>query len=61
MWSIPSLAAAAAPSTATGSLAVAEFRYVPDATRQPTVDSKPRLAACTLIAFVFTLGISGLR
>jgi hypothetical protein len=60
-WSMPSSWAAAAQRTATGSFRVAAFRNSPWATDVPAVAGRPRVAASTVSAFVFTLGISGLR
>ena len=58
---MPSRCAAAAPSTATGSRAVAAFSHAPRAIDVPTACSRPRLAAFTLSALVWTEGISGER
>ena len=59
-WSIPRRWAAAAPSTQTGSWAVAALRKLPSATLVPTVGSKPRLAASTERALVSMAGMSRL-
>ena len=59
--SMPSSWAAAAPSTQTGSLRVAAFRNSPWASDVQAVAGRPRVAASTVSALVFTPGISGLR
>ena len=59
--SMPSSCAAAAPSTQTGSRAVAALRNSPCARLVPAVAGRPRVAASTVSALVFTAGISGER
>ena len=51
----------AAPSTATGSLRVAALRYLPWARLVSAAAGRPKVAASTVSALVFTAGISGLR
>ena len=58
---MPSRRAAAAPSTQTGSVAVAALRKRPCATVVPTAPGRLRLLAATLSALVSTAGISGVR
>ena len=58
---MPRRCAAAAPSTQTGSVAVAALRKRPCATVVPTAPGRLRLVAATLSALVLTDGISGLR
>ena len=53
--------AAAAPSTQTGSWAVAAFRKVPSASVVPTAPGRPRLVAATEMALVSIEGMRGLR
>src|SRR5258708_33903574 len=59
--SMPSLRAAAAPSTAAGWRAVAALRYRPCATEVPTTAGRPRLEAVTVSALVWVGGMYGLR
>ena len=61
MRSMPRRWAAAAPSTQTGSVAVAGLRKRPWATVVPTAPGRLRLVASTLSALVLIEGISGLR
>jgi hypothetical protein len=56
---MPSSRAASAPSTATGSLAVAALRYLPWAMEVPATAGRPRVAASTLRPLVSTGGMSG--
>src|SRR5258706_16055810 len=59
--SMPSLRAAAAPSTAAGWRAVAALRYRPCATEVPTTAGRPRLEAGTGSAVGWVGGVYGLR
>ena len=56
---MPSSCAVAAPSTATGSRAVAAFRNRPCARLVPATAGRPRVAASTLRALVSIEGMSG--
>ncbi len=56
---MPSRCAAAAPSTATGSRAVAAFRNRPCARLVPDTAGRPRVAASTLRPLVSIWGMSG--
>ena len=56
---MPSSWAAVAPSTATGSRAVAALRNWPWAMLVPAAAGRPRLAASTVRALVSTGGMSG--
>ncbi len=56
---MPSRWAAAAPSTATGSRAVAALRNRPCARLVPATAGRPRVAASTLSALVSIAGMSG--
>ena len=58
---MPSRRAAAAPSTQTGSVAVAGLRKRPCATVVPTAPGRFRSVASTLSELVSTAGISGVR
>ena len=56
---MPSSCAAVAPSTATGSRAVAAFEELPCARLVPATAGRPRLAASTLRPLVSIEGMSG--
>ena len=56
---MPSRCAAAAPSTATGSRAVAALRNWPWARLVPAAAGRSKVAASTLIAPVWIAGMSG--
>ena len=58
---MPSCAAAAEPSTATGSRAVPSFSQSPRATPVPSTDGRFRLVACTCRPPLLAAGIIELR